>query len=453
MRAVLVLLVLAGLAAVLLTRAEPFAPTAALETPVGVIGRATPVKVVAHDRGTGLARVELRLVPEGGAPVVLASESWPSRPGDWVFGGSGVHDATLERTVDAAAAQVAEGRARLEVWVADHSWLASLHRGPAVTRAVTVDVTPPTITVVGREHVARLGGSECLVYRVGPDAVRSGVQVGEEFFPGTPGYFADGALRAALFALPQGLPEARPAAVVTDAAGNARTAGMDIVVQPRRFAEKTLPITDGFLARKVPELLQANGLDASGDLVTGYLRINRDLRVATEKRVREICRDSAPAPLWEGAFVRLPNSAPLSGFADRRTYVYDGKPIDHQTHLGFDLASFRGSVVPAGNTGRVAFVGPLGIYGTAVIIDHGLGLFSLYGHLSETSVEQGAQVVRGDPIGKTGDTGLAGGDHLHFSVMIHGVHVDPVEWWDAHWIHDHVEARLAEFPRATAGGS
>ena len=201
----------------------------------------------------------------------------------------------------------------------------------------------------------------------------------------------------------------------------------------------------------MPELLAANGLDQSGDLVTGYLRINRELRASTEERVRELCRQSAPTQLWEGAFFRMPKAAPLSGFADRRTYLYDGKPIDHQTHLGFDLASVRGDVVPAGNTGRVVFAGPLGIYGNAVIIDHGLGLFSLYGHLSAIDVAAGAKVGRGDPIGKTGDTGLAGGDHLHFSVMVWGVHVDPTEWWDAHWIHDHVEARLAAFPRAGGG--
>src|SRR5439155_1118508 len=186
-----------------------------------------------------------------------------------------------------------------------------------------------------------------------------------------------------------------------------------------------------------------NGLASDGDLVAGYLRINRELRVATEKRVRELCRESAAEPLWEGAFLRLPDSAPLSGFADRRTYVYRGQAIDHQTHLGFDLASLRGSPVPAGNTGRVVFAGPLGIYGNAVILDHGLGLFSLYGHLSEVTVTAGTTLHRGDVLGKTGDTGLAGGDHLHFSVMIHGVHVDPVEWWDAHWIHDHVETRPA----------
>src|SRR6185503_9373280 len=82
-------------------------------------------------------------------------------------------------------------------------------------------------------------------------------------------------------------------------------------------------------------------------------------------------------------------------------------------------------------------------------LDHGLGLFTLYGHLSSTAVTTGANVGRGDTVGKTGETGLAGGDHLHFSVMIRGIHVDPVEWWDPHWIQDHVDARLAEFPRAT----
>src|SRR5439155_1187002 len=251
--------------------------------------------------------------------------------------GSGVHETVLAPTLDAGAAHAREGRAQLEIWASDHSWLAAFRREPRLRRAVTVDVTPPLLEVMPGEHVARVGGSECAVYRVGPDAVRSGVQVGDEFFPGVAGYFADSGLRVAVF-------------------------------------------------------------------------------------------------------------------ADRRSYVHDGKTIDQQTHLGFDLASLRGSPVPAANAGRVVFAGPLGIYGNAVIIDHGLGVFSLYGHLSEIGVTAGAQVGRGDTIGKTGDTGLAAGDHLHFSMMIHGVHVDPVEWWDAHWMQDHVEMRLAEYPRAASGG-
>ena len=177
------------------------------------------------------------------------------------------------------------------------------------------------------------------------------------------------------------------------------------------------------------------------------------MRAKTELRLREICRESTPKQLWEGSFLRLPNSAPLSGFADRRSYVLDGKVIDNQTHLGFDLASLRGSPVPSANAGKVVFAGPLGIYGDTVIVDHGLGVFTLYGHLSEVSVPVGTEVARGTPIGKTGETGLAGGDHLHFSVMIHGVHVDPVEWWDGHWIEDHVLRRVAGQAKATGAPS
>jgi murein DD-endopeptidase MepM/ murein hydrolase activator NlpD len=313
-----------------------------------------------------------------------------------------------------------------------------------------VDVTPPTLEVLTSQHVTRLGGAECVVYRVGPDTTASGVQVGADVFPGAAGLFADPSLRAALFAVAPNAPDARPVVIAADPARNKRSVPVDAVVRARRFADKTLPITDDFLTRKVPALLQENGLDTSGDLVTGYLRVNRDLRAATEKRVREICRDSNPAPLWEGGFLRLPNSAPLSGFADRRSYVYAGKTIDSQTHLGFDLASLRGAAVPAANTGRVVFTGSLGIYGNTVILDHGLGLFSLYGHLSEIVVTTGARVTRGDTIGKTGDTGLAAGDHLHFSMMVRGIHVDPVEWWDEHWIQDHVLARLAAYPRVVA---
>jgi murein DD-endopeptidase MepM/ murein hydrolase activator NlpD len=446
MRRLLVLAVVVAAAALLLTRAEPFPPTVTLETPVDFVGRATPVKITAHDRGTGLAEVEIRLAPNAGEAVVLAHQSFP--PGSGWLGFGGVHEANLAVTLDAATAHVPEGKATLEIRAQDHSWLAGLRGGARLARSVTVDVTPPTLELVSTQHVVRLGGSECAVYRIGADAVESGVQVGDEFFPGTPGMFTDGALRAALFAVPQDQPEARPAIRARDAAGNARTIAMGADIRGRRFADKSLPVTDEFLSRKVPELLQANGLDQSGDLVAGYLRINRELRATTERRVREICRDSAPRPLWQGEFLRLPNSAPLSGFADRRTYLYGGKPIDQQTHLGFDLASLRGSPVPAGNTGRVVFAGPLGIYGNTVILDHGLGLSSLYGHLSEIGVTTGAEVRRGEPIGKTGDTGLAAGDHLHFSIMVRGVHVDPVEWWDGHWIHDHVEARLAAFPRA-----
>ena len=441
------LLLLALVVAALVTIAEPLGPRAELATPLSVLGARSSIDVTASDRGTGLSRIELRVTtPTTPAPIVLAEQTFPRR--SWY--GSGVHETTIAAPVDAATARVPEGPATLEVWVHDHSWLDILRRGPRLTQAITIDLTPPGLEVMSKQHRAQVGGSECLVYKVSADTTASGVRVGDAFFPGTAGLFADPALRAALFAIPDAPAPGGVVAEAVDAAGNRRTANIDLTVKSRRFPEKTLTIDDAFLQRKVPELLREMGLPATNDLVQGYLTINRDGRKATETRVREICREGSAMPQWAGGLLRMPNSAPLSGFADRRTYLHATTVIDHQTHLGFDLASLRMAEVPAAAAGRVAFTGFLGIYGTTVILDHGMGLYTLYGHLSSTALAAGATVARGDILGKTGETGLAGGDHLHFSVMIRGIHVDPVEWWDGHWIQDHVDARLAEFPRRPA---
>ena len=85
----------------------------------------------------------------------------------------------------------------------------------------------------------------------------------------------------------------------------------------------------------------------------------------------------------------------------------------------------------------------LGIYGITVVLDHGQGLGSVYCHLSKISVELNQEVPKGEVIGLTGQTGLAGGDHLHFGVMVSGVFVNPIEWWDSHWIQDNVTRKLA----------
>lgn len=444
MRIGLLALAVAAAAALLLTVAEPLPPVVRLPAAPALVGRDSPIEIVARDRGTGLAAIEVRLVPAGADPgVVLARREFPRSS----WRGSGVHEATIEARLGPEVT-VPEGAARLEVRVRDHSWLAPLTGGTALEHPVAIDVTPPDVTLLTDPLVARQGGSQCLVFRVAADAADATVTVGELVFPAVAGFFADPALRVALFALPWERPDASVHVVVRDAAGNVRRIGVPVQVKPRTWAQKTLVISDEFLQRKVPELLAENRLATSGTLVDGYLRINRDLRRDTEARVREATRTSTPAMLWEGAFLRLPNSAPLSGFADRRSYVHQGAVIDEQTHLGFDLASLKRAVVPAANTGRVVFGGNLGIYGQTVILDHGLGLFSLYGHLSEIQVVPGTTVRKGDPLGKTGETGLAGGDHLHFSTIIHGIHVDPIEWWDAHWIRDQVLARVAPYPRA-----
>lgn len=439
MRTVLLLLVL--VVVLVCTVAEPLAPTATLTAPE-VLGPRSQVEAVAHDRGWGLADVELRLVPGDGSPArVLARQSFPRRLGI----GSGVREATLIGRLDTAGPALREGPVTLEVRARDWSWLSLVRSAPTVVRTATIDVTPPRLEVLTSQHRMRVGGSELAVYRVSPDTAESGIVVTDSVFPGTAGYLADPALRVALFAIPYGQEGAVPQAFAVDAAGNRRLAPLDIRVVPTTFPKKILDLSDAFLQKKVPELLTANDMPPATDLVEGYLRINRGLRAETEARVRELCRKSSLTRHWKDGLVRLPNAAPLAGYGDERSYVYAGRHIDKQIHLGFDLASLQGAVVPAAEAGMVVFAGPLGIYGDTVILDHGLGLYTLYGHLRQIDVQADAVVTRGQPIGRTGETGLAGGDHLHFSTMLNGIHVNPVEWWDGHWIHDHAVARLEPF--------
>ena len=140
-----------------------------------------------------------------------------------------------------------------------------------------------------------------------------------------------------------------------------------------------------------------------------------------------------------------------SEFADVRSYIYKGKKVDQQVHLGFDLAVTAHTPVLASNDGKVVWAAPLGIYGNCIVVDHGYGLQSIYGHLSSIAVKEGDMVKRGQEMGKSGSTGLAGGDHLHYSMQVEGVEVNPVEWWDAHWIKDHVQDRLKTAVDARVG--
>ena len=138
----------------------------------------------------------------------------------------------------------------------------------------------------------------------------------------------------------------------------------------------------------------------------------------------------------------MKNAAPMALFGDKRTYVYKKSAIGTSTHMGVDLASTQNAPVEAANNGIVVYTGYLGIYGNTVMIDHGVGIFSHYSHLNAIAVKVGQKVSKGDQIGASGATGLAGGDHLHFGMLVGHKFVNPIEWWDPHWIQDNVEKKL-----------
>ena len=325
-------------------------------------------------------------------------------------------------------------------------------KGNSVFREVpvTIDTEAPRLDILSTQHNVNRGGVGVVAYRLSEAAALTGVTVGDRFFPGYPEAAGGAGAHVAYFAIPHDAPAA-PAFSLSarDAAGNEVRRAFAVRLLEKVFPADTIDVSDRFLAAKIPEFRAADP-SLPADPVAAFLVVNRDWRARDHQRIREACAASAPTRLWDGPFLQMPNTKNMAGWAQARTYKHNGQVIDRQTHLGLDLASTAGAPVPAANAGTVAFSGDLGIYGQAVILDHGQGVFSLYGHLSSLGVKQGEQVARGAAVGASGQTGMAGGDHLHFSMLVSGTFVSPAEWFDAHWIADNVANKLALFGGAPA---
>jgi len=301
------------------------------------------------------------------------------------------------------------------------------------TLTVVYDNQPPTISVLTTAHNINQGGCGLVMFRISEKVRQAGMRVGKHFFPAYP---QQGGVYACLFAFPYDVQpnEFLPRLVAVDLAGNERTSGINYRTKLRPAKSDRININQAFLSEKMPDF--QHFFPDTRDPLQLFLRVNGELRAANVATLKELTAKTAGKPLWGDVFLRLPKAAPRAGFNDQRDYYFDGRKVDHQTHLGLDLASLAASPVPAANNGTIIYAKDLGIYGQCVIIDHGLGLQSLYSHLSSIDVAVGNQVSKGHIIGKTGTTGMAGGDHLHFGILVNGIEVDPREWLDQHWITD-----------------
>jgi len=322
---------------------------------------------------------------------------------------------------------------------------------------IEVRLDPPRLEVESTFHYVNHGGSELVIYRVSPPDAESGVRVGNQFYPGYPvasNDATDETLRMAFFALLYDQDLGTPVELYAkDLAGNETSASFDHRMFPKPFRRSRITLNERFLQTVVPAIvgqvpdLADEELTAStslSELTDLYLFINGTLRQRNRDYVASFAEASSAHRQWQEPFLQLANSQVESGFADHRTYVYQGTEIDQQVHLGFDLASTANAPVSAANTGTVLYADYLGIYGNCVLVDHGMGLQSLYAHLSSITVSVGEQITRGQQLGNSGSTGLAGGDHLHFALLLQGHPVTPIEWWDEHWIEDRIERKLRQ---------
>jgi murein DD-endopeptidase MepM/ murein hydrolase activator NlpD len=455
LRALLLLLVLAGVALAVAYVAAPrfvAAPAIEIKSPEKYVGQNSSLEFSVQAPGTQFSRIEATLEQEGQRATVFSLD--PAQAGNAQVKQESADRLWVIRPIGRQSLpNLKAGPATLTITASRPILYDLTEVSNTVTRDLEVRLDPPRVGVMSLHHFVNHGAAEFVVFRATPTDVEAGVRVGDRRYRAYPGSgvgIADASVRVAFYALNYDQDRNVPISVYArDVAGNEATAALDRRVFARPFAKSNIPIDDAFMQKVVPEIAQTSPGAAipTDDLLKGFLKINGDLRQENNARIAEFAGKSRPELLWREAF-SLGNINVEARFADYRTYFYQNKEIDRQVHLGYDLATFQHAPVEAANRGIVLYAAPLGIYGNCVILDHGLGVQSLYGHLSTIDVKEGDTVEKGQALGRTGATGLAGGDHLHFTMLVDGVMVSPVEWWDAHWIEDRVFRKIRD-----AGGN
>lgn len=426
-KAILVVILIVVLTPIIFLLARSASPILDLPTPVSTLGQATPIAVHVRDP-RGVRKLTAAVVQNGARyPVWEMTQPTKSKDSTWTF------------TVGVKTTpQLRDGKATLMVEATSNDLL---HRKASLDREVTVVTQPPTISVDSDTHYLYLGMADLATFNVNGGWSAAGVRVGDQTYRawpmtgGKPGLFS-------LFAFAWNMPAGTiPVVFASNGAGNDVTSPITFQFPKKEQPHYTvhdLQVSDAFMQKVVGEL-DPNG---SGDMVARFVRINNDMRKSNNKTLSDLRLKTADHFLFSQPFARQAHSQAEATFADVRNYVYQGKKIDQQVHLGYDLAVTQHIGVEASNDGRVVYAAPLGIYGNCIVVDHGYGLQTIYGHLSHFDVHEGDMVKRGQVMGQSGMTGMAGGDHVHFAMQLDGVQIDPKEWWDSHWIQDHIARRV-----------
>ena len=426
----LAILVLAGVGATFYYL-EWEKPQIVLDKTFDTIGKARDVTITFRDDRSGIRTYSVAIV-QGEKRFVVAEEKMPMK---------GASEKVVALKIVPRVLNLKDGEAVFAVQATDYS---PLKNTSVLEAKITIDSIPPRLALLTGAHNINPGGSCLAIYRVSKPVLSSGVKCGNEFFPGHLVQDSGKSYYVCYFAIPRDVTrETQMAVTASDRAGNQATIGIPFYIRSTRpFRNDTVSVSDSFVQQKSVEFQEqdSNLADKSSTDVFSY--VNSELRAANDRKIRSICAKTDEKKLWNGIFLRMKNSAPKAMFGDERTYLYQGSSLGTSVHLGVDLASTAQSPIEAANGGTVVFADFLGIYGNCVIIDHGQGISSLYAHLSSIAVKEGDQVAREQVIGSSGATGFAGGDHLHFSILVGGVFVDPKEWWDSHWISDNVDSKL-----------
>ena len=402
-------------------------PAIKFDQDVTLIGKQKIIGITFSDHKSGLSHLTVEIIQDNKGQI-LADKKIPSR---------GKKQEVLSLNMGATQLKLHDGSATIKITATDHSLFQNQ---TILSQAVKIDTIPPQINLLKTVNYINQGGTGLVAYQSSKKIAYTGVYVNDYFTPGYTILQNNIATSVTYFALP--IDASKTKTVITilarDDAGNETKIAFPCVIKAKKFRHDKMNLSESFLQQKMPEF-QAMVPSLQGKTpLEVFTYINSQMRNENFLTIQNICKKSTPKALWEGTFLRMSNAAPMALFADKRDYVFDRKVVGESLHTGVDLASTTQATIEAANSGVVVFTGTLGIYGNAIIIDHGLGLFSLYGHLSIINTSVGKNVAKGEKLGNSGMSGLAGGDHLHFSIIVGGQFVNPQEWWDPHWIKDNI---------------
>ena len=268
-----------------------------------------------EDQKSGVSEIKLEIVQEGRALPILSEKFPKGTP-------------AVEKSVPMLPLPkgLKDGDAQIRITAWDHSWN---HGNPvSLEKPVVIDTKPPQLNVLGAQHYVNLGGVGLVTYTASKELAKSGVQVGDLFFPG----FSIGKGRyLAYFALPHDSQQGVSFAVTgEDHPGNRVRIGFHPIIKAKVFKKDQIQISDGFLKNVIPYFTERDA-NLKGSPVEIFLYLNRKQRESDHQQIKKICQETTPQPLWAGTFLRFPNAKPMASFAQDRTYLHNGKEIDRQT--------------------------------------------------------------------------------------------------------------------------
>jgi murein DD-endopeptidase MepM/ murein hydrolase activator NlpD len=402
-------------------------PEIKLDQDIKAIGRQKTIGIIFSDSKSGLSRITAEVIQDNKGQILA----------DKIITEKGKEQETLTLSVSPADLRLHDGPAVIKVTATDYS----LFKNQAVAiHQVKIDTIPPLINLVKNINYINQGGTGFVAYQPSKALTSTGVYINDYLSPAHAILIDNKPSYITYFALPMDANKTTTRIMVfaRDEAGNETNMSIPCIIKEKKFRSDKMNLSENFLQQKMPDF-QAMVPSLQGKTpLEVFAYVNTQMRSENNLTIQKICQKSASSELWEGTFLRMKDAAPMALYGDKRSYMLNGKVVGESIHTGVDLASNARSPIEASNKGVVVFTGALGIYGNTVIIDHGLGLFTLYAHLSAIDTTVGKNVEKGEKIGLSGMSGLAGGDHLHFSIIVGGQFVDPKEWWDPHWIKDNI---------------